>query len=133
LSYAVWHWVFQRKPHQQFMLPYIAQSPINRKKKEFNTINDIWDELLLIEESDKFSLGQQLFYLVPLFANYDNIIIDEDIQMINEYHYVTEYNIPLGTTLDETDAHKLSMFNIVKSEMGLALKHKADKNGNTKS
>jgi len=103
------------------------------RKKSFNTINDIWDELLLIEESDKFSLGQQLFYLVPLFANSDNIITDEDIQMINEYHYVTEYNIPLGTTLDETDAHKLSMFNIVKSEMGLALKHKADKNGNTKS
>ena len=72
------------------MLPYIAQSPITRKQKEFNTINDIWDELLLIEESDKFSLGQQLFYLVPLFANSDNIITDEDIQMINEYHYVTE-------------------------------------------
>ena len=66
------------------MLPYIAQSPINRKKKEFNTINDIWDELLLIEESDKFSIGQQLFYLVPLFANSDNIITDEDIHKVEK-------------------------------------------------
>ena len=63
----------------------------------------------------------------------DNIITHEHSQIMNEYHYVTEYHIPLGDNLKETDAHKLSQFNIIKNEMALALKHKAEKNGNSKS
>ncbi len=79
--------------------------------------------------------GQQLFYLLPLFANPIYILNDGYFNLINEYHYVTEYNIPLGNNLDDTDADKLVMFNIIKNEIGLALKHKAEKekNGNSKS
>ena len=44
-----------------------------------------------------------------------------------------DYNNPLGKTLDETDAHKLSMFTIIKNEMAIALKHKQEKNGRSKS
>jgi|TARA_R110002012_G_scaffold321019_1_gene547109 hypothetical protein len=47
--------------------------------------------------------------------------------LINEYHYVTDYNIPLGRTLNETNADKLTMFNIIKNEMSLAIKNKAEK------
>ena len=88
---------------------------------------------MLIEESDKFSLGQQLFYLIPLFANANYVITSKDVQLINEYHYITDYHIPLGDTLDNTDAHKLVMFNIIKNEMAIALKHKQEKHGNPKS
>ena len=135
LSYAVWHWVFDRDSHQQYTLPYIAQSPISKKKKEFATIDDIWNEIKLITESTKFSIGQQLLYLLPLFANPIYILNDGYFNLINEYHYVTEYNIPLGNNLDDTDADKLVMFNIIKNEIGLALKHKAkkEKNGDSKS
>ena len=133
MSYATWHWVFGRKPHRQFTLPYIAQSPTTKQKREFSTIDDIWKEILLIEESDKFSLGQQLFYLIPLFANADYVITSEDVQLINAYHYITDYHIPLGTTLDDTDAQKLVMFNIIKNEMAIALKHRQEKYGHSKS
>ncbi len=129
----MWHWVFGRKPHRQFTLPYIAQSPTTKQKREFSTIDDIWKEILLIEESDKFSLRQQLFYLIPLFANADYVITSKDVQLINEYHYITDYHIPLGSTLENTDAHKLMMFNIIKNEMAIALKHKQDKHGHSKS
>tara|TARA_X000001388_G_scaffold59867_2_gene45230 strand:+ start:800 stop:1201 length:402 start_codon:yes stop_codon:yes gene_type:complete len=133
LSFYVWLWVFGSEPHKQFMLPYSAQSPITRQNKDFNTINDIWEEIFKIKEDKKYSIGQQLYYLIPLFANADNIITYEHSQIMNEYHYVTEYHIPLGNNLKETDAHKLSQFNIIKNEMAFALKHKAEKNGNSKS
>tara|TARA_R100000781_G_scaffold62386_1_gene39622 strand:+ start:1343 stop:1684 length:342 start_codon:yes stop_codon:yes gene_type:complete len=109
------------------MLPYVAQSPITKQKKEFITVEDIWKEIELISTKNDYSIGQQLFYLLPLFANPVYIINDEHFNLINEYHYVTDYNIPLGKTLDETDAEKLTMFNIIKNEMGLALKNKTEK------
>jgi len=133
LSYAVWHWVFQVKSHGQYTLPYNTQSPISKEYKDFDSVDDIWQEIISIEDSGKFSLGQQLFYLLPLFANPNYVISDEYVSAINEYFYVTEYNIPLGKTLDDTDAHKLSQFNIIKNEMAIANQHKANKNGRTKS
>lgn len=134
MSLTVWCWVFDTQPHNQYTLPYSAQSPISKKVRDFNTVHDIWEEIHEIAKSDhKYSIGQQLYYLVPLFANPSYIINNEYYTLINEYHYITEYNIPLGKTLDETDAHKLSMFNIIKTEMASALKHKAEKNGNSKS
>ena len=112
----------------------MAQSPISKKRKEFTSVDDIWNEIKEIADTDHdYTIGQQLYYLLPLFANPFYIIKDEHYQLINEYHYVTDYNIPLGKSLDETNAHRLSMFNIIKNEMALALKHKQQKNGNTKS
>ena len=109
------------------ILPYTALSPITKKKKDFITVDDIWEEIKLVATKDDYSIGQQLFYLLPLFANPLYIINDEYFNLINEYHYVTDYNIPLGRTLDETNADKLTMFNIIKNEIGLALKNKAEK------
>ena len=95
--------------------------------------SDIWEEIGTVEDSDKYSIGQQLYYLLPLFANPNYVISDAHFNTINEYFYVTDYNIPLGKTLDDTDAHKLSQFNIIKNEMAIATQHKADKNGRSKS
>ena len=127
LSYTVWYWVFNKKPHDQLILPYSAQSPITKQKKDFITVDDIWEEIKLITTKDDYSIGQQLFYLLPLFANPAYIVNDEHFNLINEYHYVTDYNIPLGRTLDETNADRLTMFNIIKNEMSLAIKNKAEK------
>lgn len=130
----MWCWVFETQPHDQYTLPYMAQSPISKKMKEFTTVDDIWNEIEKIANSDhRYSIGQQLYYLLPLFANPFYIIKDQFYELINEYHYVTDYNIPLGKSLDETNAHKLSMFNIIKNEMTMAIKHKQEKNGNSKS
>ena len=134
MSLTVWCWVFGTQPHNQYTLPYIAQSPISKKRKEFISVDDIWNEIKEIADTDHdYTIGQQLYYLLPLFANPFYIIEDEHYQLINEYHYIMDYNIPLGKTLDETDAHKLSMFTIIKNEMAIALKHKQEKNGRTKS
>ena len=41
--------------------------------------------------------------------------------------------VVMGTTLDDTDAQKLVMFNIIKNEMAIALKHRQEKYGHSKS
>ena len=36
--------------------------------------------------------------------------------MLQEYHYVKNYNIPLGKDLDSADAFKLNCFDIIQNE-----------------
>lgn len=116
------------------MFPYIGETPISRKVKEFNDVDDIYEEVMEISNAsdNKRTIGQELWYLIPLFANPKYLLSDESFNLINEYHYIIDYHIPLGRTLDETDAHKLEYFTIIKNEMSVALKHRQDKHDNKK-
>ena len=116
------------------MFPYIGETPVSRKVKEFNQVDDIYEEVLEISNASdgKRTIGQELWYLIPLFANPQYLLNDESFNLINEYHYIIDYHIPLGRTLDETDAHKLEYFTIIKNEMGVALKHRQDKHESKK-
>lgn len=127
----MWYSVFQPDPHNQFILPYSTQSPITRDVIEFNTVDDIWDEIKNVANVNKGerSIGQDLWYLIPLFANPIYILSDYFTNIINEYYYVTEYHIPLAENLDNADAVRLECFNIIKNELPKAIKHKQDKDG----
>ena len=131
MSYAVWYSVFQPKPHDQFILPYSAQSPITKDIRDFNTIDDIWNEVGNVANADesKRSIGQNLWYLIPLFANPVYLLSDYYTNLINEYFYITEYNIPLAKNLDDADALKLEYFTIIKNEIQSAIRHKEIKDG----
>ena len=87
-------------------------------------------------------LGHKAHKLISNFANLlnnlsENVkkqgeqeafkLMHKAFNLINEFHYIQDYNIPLGKTLDETDAHKLEYFTIIKNEMAVALKTKQDK------
>ena len=88
MSYACWYWFLQPKPHDQFILPYNAQSPISNKDRDFNNVDDIWQEISLIVDAhdQKRTLGQELWYLVPLFANPQYLLDESHFNLINEYH-----------------------------------------------
>lgn len=135
MSYAVWFWVFNPEPHNQMLLPYTAQSPITNKLKEFNIVDDIYNEIEIIakQKREDRTLGQDLWYLIPLFANPQYLLIEDYFNLINEYYYCKDYNIPLGKTLDETDATKLDLFTVIKNESAVALNHKAKKDNESKS
>ena len=81
----------------------------------------------------KRTLGQELYYLGPLFANPQYILDESYFAYINEYHYVKDYHIPLGKTLNQTDAIKLDYFTIIKNELASAVRHKQEKDGRSKS
>jgi len=111
------------------LFPYIGESPVSRRVKEFNHVDDIYEEIAEISNASdgKRTIGQELWYLIPLFSNPKYLLDDEFFNLINEYHYIIDYHIPLGRTLDETDAHKLEYFTIIKNEMGVALRHRQEK------
>ena len=117
------------KPHDQFIFPYVCETPITRQKKEFNAVDDIYDEVVHISDANDGTrtMGQEMWYLVNMFANPRYLLEERYFNLINEYHYIQDYHIPLGRTLDETDAHKLEYFTIIKNELGVALKHKQKK------
>ena len=107
----------------------MCETPITRQKKEFNNVDDIYDEVEEISNASdgKRTIGQEMWFLVPLFANPQYLLRDEFYNLINEYHYIQDYNIPLGRTLDETDANKLEYFTIIRNEMANALRLKQEK------
>ena len=107
----------------------MCETPITRQKKEFNNVDDIYSEVEEISNASdgKRTIGQEMWFLVPLFANPQYLLRDEFYNLINEYHYIQDYNIPLGRTLDETDANKLEYFTIIRNEMANALRLKQEK------
>ncbi len=101
-------------------LPYIAQSPLNGKKKEFKTEKDIYNEIKLIVKqpsTNKYGLGQTLYYNLPFFCNYNFLVKSWHIDMINDYYLVKEFNVPIGSNLDSLNAWKTDCFILIKNEL----------------
>jgi hypothetical protein len=121
LALAVWCWYLGTPQVDVYSsLPYTAQAPATHQKREFKTIDDIWEEIEALSHErgwSKFSEGQNLFHVVPLFADPYNLIEPWMWDMINEFNYVTRYNIPLAQSLDEADAFRLDCFTVIDNEL----------------
>ena len=131
----MWYWFLQPDAHEQLILPYSCLNPITNEQRDFETLDDIWQVIIDVvnEHNPKRTIGQELYYLVPLFANPQYILDESYFAYINEYHYVKDYHIPLGKTLNQTDAIKLDYFTIIKNELASAVRHKQEKDGRSKS
>lgn len=124
MSYAVWC-AYNGSPLDVYPpFPYTSQSPTLYKEVTWKSKDDLWDEIdrICAEQSNKYSTGQNLFHLIPLFTNPSMIIEQWHLDMINEYNYVTEFHIPIAKSLDEADAFRLDCFSIIKSEINNCLK-----------
>ena len=88
---------------------------------------ELWAELERLEsENKKFSSGQNLYHVIPLFADCTIFIDNWMWDMIAEYNYVTRFNISLGE-LDNVSAHRLDCFTIIEKEINNCMSFK---NGN---
>jgi len=87
LSIAVWCWL-ESIPISPYSLPYTAQSPVTYEPRTFETVEDIWSEIELLEqENTKWSSGQNLFHVVPLFADISLLLESWMWDAIQEYQY----------------------------------------------
>jgi len=78
---------------------------------------ELWSEVERLEsENKKFSSGQNLYHVIPLFADCNFFIDNWMWDMIAEYNYVTRFNISLGE-LDNVSAHRLDCFTIIEKEI----------------
>jgi len=125
LSLAVWCWVkntpeppdiYKALPNGLFR-PYIAQSPATYKRREFKCVEDIYDEINSLEQDNKkFTSGQNLYHLVPIFADINYLLDPWMWEMITEYYYVKNFNISLGE-LDNINAHRLDCYTVIENEL----------------
>ncbi len=83
---------------------------------EYNE-SEVWNEIdRLCEEAPAFSIGQNLFHIVPTFANCDNVIDSQMWDMIQEYNLVQKFNFSMGE-LDNASADRVEGFTIIESEL----------------
>ena len=114
MSIAVWCWL-ESIPVSPYSLPYTAQSPVTYEPRTFETVEDIWSEIELLEkENTKWSSGQNLFHVVPLFADISLLLESWMWDAIQEYQYQKWTN--LGE-LDSCSAQRLDYFNIIEKEI----------------
>jgi len=109
--------------------PYRVSSPTLYKKITY-TIDEVWKEFERIgeeAEQSKWSVGQSMFYQLPLCADME-LFLDEEFQnYIREYIMVKRFNVPAARSLDEADWHRMKYFEFIEDEMNACAKRDQEK------
>ena len=132
LAWLAWATYFQADMISPYSLPYEATNPLTYVKQEYNTLEDIWETVEGIAEVNSRtsrSLGQDLYHLVPLFTNPEYITNFEQMEVLNEFNMVRNFNISLGN-LNDISAQKLDCFTVIHNEQQSAMMFdRENKNG----
>ena len=119
-------------PHNTLAFPYSRQSPLTKKSREYKTLQEIEEEVMELSETfidNKFTLGRNLYFHVPLFANPRWFVKEEYVELIKEYNYMKNYGIPIARSLDEADSYQLECFDIIQREITAITQYLGEKNG----
>ena len=99
--------------------PYVALCPSNRKKSEFGSITDVYDEIIrLSDEADEkgFNVGESIYTQSFFFADH-GLLLDEDCQSrITEYNFCKQFSCPPYPSLQETPPIIIDDFLIIEQE-----------------
>ena len=113
-----------------FEYPYKAMSPVDGTQKEFESIEDVYEELMNcyqeLEEKNINNKAEAIYSEHFFFCNTAELL-DEDIQLtIKEYNYCKAFNTPPFASLDKTPANIVDDFLQIENIM----KQKHKDNGN---
>ena len=113
--------------------PYVALCPSTRKKAEFGSILDVYDEIIrLYEEADTkgFNVGEAIYTQSFFFTDHE-LLIDSKMQnRIKEYRFCKSLSCPPYPSLSETPAEIVDDFFIIEEELNncVKIKQKGDLN-----
>ena len=113
--------------------PYVALCPSTRKKAEFGSILDVYDEIIrLYEEADSkgFNVGEAIYTQSFFFADHE-LLIDSNMQnRIKEFQFCKTFSCPPYPNLQETPADIIDDFFIIEEELNncVKIKQKGDLN-----
>ncbi len=119
-------------PHNTLAFPYNRQSPLTKRSREYKDIYEVEEEVIALSETfadSKFTLGRNLYFHVPLFADPIWFVNEEYVRLMKEYNYMKNYNIPMAKSLDDADSYKLDMFDLINSELNAIQQYIGEKNG----
>ena len=104
-----------------FVFPYKAKSPATLKVKEFNTIDDVYNELIVCY--DKLREEGSTFYSDALYSEHfffcnTNELLDRKVQeRVVEYNFCKAFNCPPYPSLKETPAKVIDDFMEIENIM----------------
>tara|TARA_R100001594_G_scaffold8569_1_gene21935 strand:+ start:334 stop:708 length:375 start_codon:yes stop_codon:yes gene_type:complete len=115
-----------------FRFPYKALSPVTGKRKMFNSMEDVYEELEAcydeIMEKNISAIGDTLYTEHFYFCNTHKLLDQNVQQRIKEYSYCKTFSCPPFPSLQETPAKVIDEFMLIEKELNY-LKSK-DSNGN---
>ena len=113
--------------------PYVALCPSTRKKAEFGSILDIYDEIIrLYEEADTkgFNVGEAIYTQSFFFADHE-LLLDSTMQdRIKEYQFCKQFSCPPYPSLQETPPNIIDDFTIIEQEINHCMNKKQQEKTN---
>ena len=103
----------------KFKFPYKTLSPLKRNLKTYNSVDDVYDELVeaYLKTEDKSKIGASL-YLVHLYICNSDMILDVRSQnIIKAYLLAKDLNTPIFSNLMETPMNYIQKFQIIKEAL----------------
>tara|TARA_R100000808_G_scaffold23307_1_gene51582 strand:+ start:5546 stop:5911 length:366 start_codon:yes stop_codon:yes gene_type:complete len=107
--------------------PYVALCPSIRKKAEFGSILDVYDEIIrLYEEAEEkgFNVGDAIWKQSFYFADHE-LLLDSAMQdRIKEYQFCKQFSCPPYPSLQETPPNIIDDFTIIEQEIKHCIERK---------
>ena len=123
----------QKGAYSGVSFPYVAFCPSTRKKAEFGSILDIYDEIIrLYEEADTkgFNVGEAIYTQSFFFADHE-LLLDSTMQdRIKEYQFCKQFSCPPYPSLQETPPNIIDDFTIIEQEINHCMNKKQQEKAN---
>ena len=113
--------------------PYVALCPSTRKKAEFDSILDVYDEIIrLYEEADSkgFNVGEAIYTQSFFFADHELLVNSNMQSRIKEYKFCKAFACPPYPSLQETPAKIIEQFSVIEQEYNLCVKKQQEEKSN---
>ena len=105
--------------------PYVALCPSTRRKSEFGSILDVYDEIIrLYEEAESkgYKVGEAIYTQSFFFADHE-LLTDSNMQnRIKEFQFCKTFSCPPYPNLQETPADIIDDFFIIEEEYNHCIK-----------
>ena len=123
----------QQGAYSGIPFPYVALCPSTRKKAEFGSILDIYEEIIrLYEEADTkgFNVGEAIYTQSFFFADHE-LLLDSSMQdRIKEYQFCKQFSCPPYPNLQETPPNIIDDFTIIEQEINHCMNKKQQEKAN---
>ena len=104
-----------------FVYPYKALSPVSGKNKLFNSIEDVYLELIICYDElinkNISALGETLYTEHFFFCNTYELLDSKYQQRVKEYNYSKAFSCPPYPSLNETPAKTIDEFLEIEEEI----------------
>ena len=109
----------------------MAFCPSKRKRDEFDSITDVYDELINLYEVAKnegYNVGEAIYSQSFHFVDHELLLDTHSQNRIKEYQFCKTFSCPPYPSLQETPANTIDDFFIIEEEFNHCIEKKQKDN-----